>query len=320
MTILLDTARLAAFAAVARTGGFSKAANALGKTQSSVSQAVLLLERELSQKLFSRDGHTPRLTDAGHALLRHATRIFEEMALAEAELSALSELRFGELVVGTSDTLACYFLPPVFAAFRERYPNVELRLDNRPSPVIAERVSERQVDIGIVSLPLPLSLELSGRKVSERLDTVVLVAQEDIAVCAPNHALAKRREVTVQDLSPHPLLLLDRTTSSRALVEAAFAAEKTPLSVAMEMSSVEVLKRLAELGFGVAIVPRFAVQRELESGLLSALKLKDFGARRSVGALTPRAFAPTRAASAFLALARDYSRPRRSSSSSSSPK
>ena len=323
MTMLLDSGRLAAFAAVVRAGGFSKAANELGKTQSSVSQAVLLLERELGQKLFSRDGRTPRLTDAGRALLHRTTRIFEEMALAESELSALSELRFGELVVGTSDTLACYFLPPVFAAFRERYPKVELRLDNRPSPVIAERVSERQVDVGIVSLPLPEGLELSGRKVSDRLDCVVLAAQEDVAVCAPSHPLAKRREVAVPDLAPHPLLLLDRTTSSRALVEAAFAAEKAQPSVAMEMSSVEVLKRLAELGFGVAIVPRLSVQRELDSRTLCALKLKNFGSRRSVGALTPRAFAPTRAASAFLALARDpasYSRPRRSSSSSSSPK
>jgi DNA-binding transcriptional LysR family regulator len=320
MTMVIDSGRLAAFAAVARAGGFSKAANELGKTQSSVSQAVLLLERELGQKLFSRDGHTPRLTDAGRALLRRSTRIFEEMALAEAELSALSELRFGELVVGTSDTLACYFLPPVFAAFRARYPKVELRLDNRPSPVIAERVSERQVDVGIVSLPLPEVLEQSGRKLSERVECVLLAPQEDVAVCAPNHPLAKRRELTVRDLASHPLLLLDRTTSSRALVEAAFAAEKTPPNVAMDMSSVEVLKCLAELGFGVAIVPRLAVQRETESGSLSVSRLKDFGARRSVGALTPRAFAPTRAASAFLALARDYSRPRRSSSSSSSPK
>jgi DNA-binding transcriptional LysR family regulator len=318
--MVLDTARLLAFAAVARQGGFSKAAKELGKTQSSVSQAVLLLERELGQKLFSRDGHTPRLTDAGRALLRRSQRIFEEMALAEAELAALSELCFGELVVGTSDTLACYFLPPVFAAFRERYPKVELRLDNRPSPVIAERVSERQVDVGIVSLPLPDTLQLSGRKWSERLDCVVLAAQEDVAVCAPSHALGKRREVSVADLAPHALLLLDRTTSSRALVEAAFARSETPITVAMEMSSVEVLKRLAELGFGVAIVPRFAVQRELEGGTLAALKLKDFGARRSVGALTPRAFAPTRAAAAFLELARAYSRPSRSSSSSSRPK
>lgn len=316
MTIILDAGRLAAFTAVAREGGFSKAAKQLGKTQPSVSQAVLLLEQELGQKLFARDGHTPRLTDAGRALLVRATRILDEMALAQAELSALSELSFGELVLGTSDTLACYFLPPVFAAFRARYPNVELRIDNRPSPVVAERVSEGQVDLGIVSLPLPSGLEVSGRRVPERLQSVLLAPQEDVAVCAPSHPLAERREVSVRDLAPHPLLLLDRTTSSRALVDLAFATEKTAPRVAMEMSSVEVLKRLAELDFGVAIVPRFSIQREQESGSLRALRLKHFGAARSVGALTPKAFAPTHAAQAFLELARAHSRPRRSSSSS----
>jgi DNA-binding transcriptional LysR family regulator len=316
MTMILDSARLAAFAAVARTGGFSKAANQLGKTQSSVSQAVLQLEHELGQKLFSRDGRTPRLTDAGRALLGRATRIFEEMAQAEAELAGLTELTFGELVVGTSDTLACYFLPPVFAAFRERYPKIELRIDNRPSPVIAQRVSEQQVDVGIVSLPLPEALGDSGKTVSERLHCVVLAAQEDVAVCAATHPLAKRRSVSVRDLAAHPLLLLDRTTSSRALVEAAFAAEQQKPTLAMEMSSVEVLKRLAELGFGVAIVPRFSVQREQQAGSLAVLKLEHFGAARSVGGLTPRAFAPTRAAGAFLELARAHSKPRRSSSSS----
>ena len=154
-----------------------------------------------------------------------ASRIFEEMALAESELARLGELEFGELVVGTSDTLACYFLPPVFAAFRQRYPKLELRIDNRPSPVIAQRVSEHQVVLGIVSLPLPASLEPSGRTLTERLNCVVLGPQEDVAVCAMTHSLAKRREVSVRELAPHPLLLLDRTTSSRA-VEAAFAARK----------------------------------------------------------------------------------------------
>ena len=314
--MVLDSGRLAAFAAVARQGGFSKAAKELGKTQSSVSQAVLLLERELGQLLFVRDGHTPRLTDAGRVLLARATRIFEEMALAEAELAGLAALTFGELVLGTSDTLACYFLPPVFAAFRARYPRVELRIDNRPSPVIAERVSERKVDLGIVSLPLPASLEVSGHPVAERLDCWLLAPQEDVAVCLPGHPLSATGRVSVQDLAPHPLLLLDRTTSSRAVVELAFAAHQLAPSVAMEMSSVEVLKRLAELGFGVAIVPRFSVERERQAGLLSVLTLSDFGAPRSVGALTPRAVAPTRAARAFLELARAHSRPMRSSSSS----
>src|SRR3954463_14324145 len=269
MAMILDSARLAAFSAVATAGGFSKAAKQLGKTQSSVSQAVLLLERELGQKLFARDGHRPRLTDAGRALLARTTRIFQEMALAESELAGLSALDSGELVLGTSDTLACYFLPPVLAAFRQRYPKVDLRIDNRPSPVVAERVSEGQVDLGIVSLPLPEGLQVSGRSVAERLACVLLAPQEDVAVCAPDHPLAAQGEVSVQDLAPHPLLLLDRTTSSRALVDLAFQAANVPPLVAMEMSSVEVLKRLAELGFGVAIVPRFSVQREARGGTLS---------------------------------------------------
>jgi DNA-binding transcriptional LysR family regulator len=122
--------------------------------------------------------------------------------------------------------------------------------------------------------------------------------------------------VGVKELAAHPLLLLDRTTSSRALVDSVFAEANLQLALAMEMSSVEVLKRLAELGFGVAIVPRFSVQRERESGTLHVLRLERFGAARSVGALTPRAFTPTRAALAFVALAQNHSKPRRSSSSS----
>lgn len=316
MAMTLDSSRLEAFVAVARLGGFSKAAKDLGRSQSAVSQAVLLLERELGQTLFARDGHRPRLTDAGRALLPRATRILEEMSQAVLELSELNALQSGELVLGTSDTLACYFLPPVLAAFRARYPNVELRIDNRPSPVIAERVSESQVDLGIVSLPLPKSLALSGHRVEERLHIFVLAPQEDVAVCAPEHPLSQHSQVNVHQLAPHPLLLLDRTTSSRALVELAFAAEQVEFHLAMEMSSVEVLKRLAELGFGVAIVPRFSVERERQAGTLAVIELAKFGEPRSVGALTPRAFSPTRAASAFLELARAHSKPKRSSSSS----
>lgn len=314
--MVFDTARLAAFVAVARAGGFSKAAKQLGKTQPSVSQAVLLLEREVGQQLFERDGHTPRLTEAGRVLLVRAERIFAEMSRAETELSRLEALEFGEPLLGTSDTLACYFLPPIFAAFRARYPKIELRIDNRPSPVIAERVSAREVDLGIISLPLPSTLEVSGRPVQERLDCVVLAEQVDVAVCHPQHPLASLGRVGVRELAQHPLLLLDRTTSSRALVELAFAAQRTELSPAMEMSSVEVLKRLAELEFGVAIVPRFSVERELESGALAALELSEFGPARSVGALTARGAETRRAASAFLELALAHSKPRRSSSSS----
>src|SRR3954469_7413474 len=108
--------RLRAFLAVARTRNFSRAAERLGKTQPSVSQAIARLERSVGQPLFLREGRTTHLAPAGRLLLGHAERIFEEVDRARESMAGLGALRAGELVVGTSDTLAYYLLPPVFSA------------------------------------------------------------------------------------------------------------------------------------------------------------------------------------------------------------
>src|SRR5687767_7021004 len=104
----LDSGRLLTFRVVARERSFSRAARQLGKTQSSVSEAVALLERELGATLFERRGRTAVLTDAGRLLLPHAERILDEMERTRTHLEAARELRAGELVIGTSDTLACH--------------------------------------------------------------------------------------------------------------------------------------------------------------------------------------------------------------------
>jgi DNA-binding transcriptional LysR family regulator len=307
----LDSFRLQAFAAVARERGFSRAARALGKTQSSVSQAVAQLESELGQRLFLREGRVTTLTEAGRLLLEHAERIFVEMAQARGRLEAAAELRGGELVIGTSDTLAYHVLPPVLQAFRKRYPGVELRLDNRPSPATAVAVAERRVHLGVVTLPLPDDLRVAGRPLAERVHSQALCPQDEVAIAPRGHPLAGRKRVGLAALLPYPLLLLDRSTGARAFLDAAFAALPGQPQVAMEMSSVEVLKRLVELGFGVAIVPALAVGREVKAGTLRALALTGLPGRRHVGLLTPAAAPLPRATAAFAELAAAVLRARR---------
>ncbi len=302
---LLDAARLQAFVAVAREGGFSRAAARLGKSQSTVSGAVAALEADLGQALFVRDGRTTHLTDAGRALRGHAEAILGEMARARAQIEAIAGLAAGELVVGASDTLAYYLLPPVFAAFRARHPQVELRLVNRPSPATAAEVAARAIDVGVVTLPLP-DLRTDGRAPLERVRAEPLSVQEEVLVCPPGHPLAGRRRVSIAALGDGktPLLLLDRTTASRALLDEAWRKLAARPQVAMEMSSVEVLKRLVELGFGVSIVPRLAVGRETAAGALVAVKLEGLPARR-IALLVPHPGPASRAAAAFAALARE---------------
>lgn len=295
----IDADQLLAFVTVARERGFSRAARRLGRTQSAVSQAVARLEGDLGTRLLAR-GRATEPTAAGRVLLQRAERILGEMERAREGLRALDELAAGALTVGTSDTLACYVLPPVLAAFRARYPAVELRLDNRPSPATAARVVEREIDVGVVTLPLPRD----ARAPAERLRLERLARQEEVAICPPGHPLARRRRAGLEALAPYPLLLLDRTTGARALLDQELSRLGVAPRVAMEMSSVEVLKKLVELGLGVSIVPALAVEREVAAGALAAVRLTGLAAERSVGLATPAAGPPSRAAAAFAEIAR----------------
>jgi DNA-binding transcriptional LysR family regulator len=304
MTSPLDAGQLAAFLAVARARGFSRAAARLGRTQSAVSQAIARLEAELGVTLFVRGRRATVLTPAGQALAEHAERVLDEMDRARARLQALSAVREGSLTVGTSDTLACYVLPPVIGAFRARFPAVDLRLDNRPSPATAARVAERQLDLGLVSLPLPEGLRAGGRPARERLRIEPLAAQEEVAICPPGHPLARRRRAGLDALLPHPLLLLDRTTAARAALDADFARLGAAPTVAMEMSSVEVLKRLVELGLGVSVVPAHSVAREVNSGVLAAVALRGRSIERRLGLVMPASGPLSPAAAAFAEIAR----------------
>ncbi|MGC3996877.1 MAG: LysR family transcriptional regulator [Anaeromyxobacter sp.] len=299
----LASDQLLAFVAVARERGFSRAAQRLGRTQSAVSQAIARLEADVGARLFLRRGRTTELTEAGRVLLARAQRVLDEMAGARASLQALGELREGLLTVGTSDTLAYYVLPPVLAAFRGRYPGVDLRLVNRPSPATAEQVVERTVDVGVITLPLPADLRVGGRPILERVRVEPLAAQDEVAICPPGHPLARRRRAPLEALAAHPLLLLDRSTAARAQLDAALARAGVAPTVAMEMSSVEVLKRLVELGLGVSVVPALAVAREVTAGVLAAVPLQGLEPR-SVGLVTPAAGALPQAAAAFVDIAR----------------
>jgi DNA-binding transcriptional LysR family regulator len=293
----LNLERLRAFLAVARTHNFSRAAERLGKTQPSVSQAIARLEAAVGQTLFLREGRTTQLAPAGRLLLGHAERVFDELDRARDRLAGLGALRAGELVVGTSDTLAYYLLPPVFAAFRARHPGVELRLDNRPSPATIAQVAERAVDLGVVTLPV----RPDHRVALEPLRARKLMAE--VAILPPGHPLARKRRLRLAELARHPLVLLDATTATRAALDDAFARLGLRPRVTMEMSSVEVLKRLVELGFGLSIVPALAVAREARARTLVVARISGLAARR-VALATPAGAPLSPAAAAFAALAR----------------
>src|ERR687883_1308548 len=125
---MLDVKRLRVLREVAARGSFSAAAEALGYTQSAVSQQIAALEREAGSTLIERNPRGLRLTDAGEALVRHADKILARLAEAEAELEAIAGLRGGRLRVATFPTAGATLVPHAIREFNQRHPQVELTL------------------------------------------------------------------------------------------------------------------------------------------------------------------------------------------------
>jgi len=260
----MDLDQLRGFIETAREKSFTRAAEKLFLTQPAVSLQIKALEEELGERLFERRGKRVSLTEAGRLLFSRAEEILGMVELVRQDLMALGELKVGRLCIGTSDTNCAYVLPPAVKAFRQAYPDIEIRLTDRMSPEVVRLVMEGTVDFGLATLP-----------VSEpRVETLPLFARKDVVICAPAHPLGKAGAVALEDMAVYPMLMLEQGATSRGLTDRMFAEAGVVPKVAMELGSIEVIKRFVEIGLGVALAPEVAICEEVAAGRLLAVPLK----------------------------------------------
>jgi DNA-binding transcriptional LysR family regulator len=141
--------RLRVVAEVADCGSFSSAADALGMTQSAVSQHISALERSVGQTIFDRTTRPPELSEAGVILVRHARAVLARLDTAEQELAALAGRRQGRLRLGAFPTALATFLPSVLARFKQRHPTVNLVLVDEHVPRLHHRLADGELDLAV---------------------------------------------------------------------------------------------------------------------------------------------------------------------------
>ncbi|MDA0747761.1 MAG: LysR family transcriptional regulator [bacterium] len=293
--VRMDLSQLRGFLETAREKSFTRAAEKLFLTQPAVSLQIKALEEELGERLFERRGKQVLLTEAGRLLFVRAEEILEKTEQARQDLTALRELRTGRLCIGTSDTNCAYVLPPAVKAFRRVHPGVEIRLTDRMSPEVVRLVLEGGVDFGLATLP-----------VSEpRVQASPLFLREDVAICHPEHPLARAGRVSVADLGGHTMLALEQGSTSRGLMDRLFAEVGVVATVSMELGSIEVMKRFVEIGLGIALVPEVAVREEVQAGRLCALRVEGLPARQ-VGIVQRAGGRLSVAAHTFLGYLKDH--------------
>jgi DNA-binding transcriptional LysR family regulator len=289
----MDISALKTFLAVAQERSFSRAAAKVHRTQPAVSQAIRRLEADLGEQLFDRSSKSGTLTDAGKVLQNYGQRLVRMAEETESAMRELRDLRRGRVLIGANEA-AVHTLLPLVAVFRERYENVAIDVRRVHARQIPVEVQQGSLDFGALTFH---PTEIGLLEVPIGTDELVLLVP-------PTHALAGRRQVTMEELAPEPVIAHNDPSPARERVLRLFEQRHIPLKMVIALPSLDGIKRAVELKLGVALLPRRCAITEIASGRLTALPVTGISRRRQVTLVCRRAHR-SHASEAFLAVAQE---------------
>ena len=240
-----DVRHIRAFLALARAGSFTRAAAELHMSQPTLTVQIQQLEDAVGVKLFDRSKRHVALTQAGRDLLVPLERILLDVEAIASSTEELLEHRRGLVTVAALPSVAAGLLPRAIKKLAGEYPGITVRVHDGVAVTVAAMVKAGQVDFGI-----------SSQTYGDReLTSQVLMMDRLCAVVAQTHPLAKKRSMTLHELSKHPLILMVKDSSSRQIVDLAFNREGLVSNVAYETTYGTSVAGMAMAGLGVGILP-----------------------------------------------------------------
>ena len=271
----MELKQIKALQTIVSTGSFGEAARRMHLTQSALSHQIRKLERELEQPLLVRSRPKVHATPAGHVVVAAGERIFAELAGLKQQFSGGNANALpGTLRVASSKLAVVYLFGDLCEAFIARYPKMELifsATENAGEAV--RRVSEGAVDLAWTPFPIAAS----------QLDSTVLGRTEYVFIVGRDHPLAGKASVSIDEIAMYPFVLFERGSGTRDISDEVFLRSSGYSKVVTESNDAEFVKQIVAIGAGVALIPVFALAKEVASGELRMLRLKgrrlmvDFG-------------------------------------------
>ena len=285
---------LRAFCQVARLGSVSRAAEALYLSQPAVTLQLQALERELGVRLLERSGKRLTPTREGELLYEMARPLVEGLdGLAASFREQVRGLDAGELNVAAGSSTILYLLPGIVDAFRQRHADVRLSLHNVTGASGLDLLRSDAVDLAVGSM-LDVPADLSYAPVYRF---------EPMLIMPPEHPLAGKRDLTLEDLSPYGLILPPKRLTTYRLVDLVFQQNRVPYTVALEVGGWEVIKQYVAMGMGISIVTALCLN-DADRERLAIRPMARYFPTRSYGVTVRRGKVLSPQARAFIALIR----------------
>jgi DNA-binding transcriptional LysR family regulator len=244
----MDLRRLRYFVVVAEEQNFSRAAERLHIAQPPLSDQIKRLEGALGVRLFDRSSRGAHLTEAGELLLTEARRLLVQADQTAEMVRRVGEGEVGRLTLGFVPSASNSVLPPVLSRFRERYPDVQLYLQEMNPDWLVQGLHEGRIDVSFFYLPF-----------EDRALEHEPVSRESLVVALPEtHRLATEDEVDLRDLAEDPFVLPARYRMPGLhgqVVQACRQAGFEPEAVQKEIWLMQTIVGLVAGGMGVALVP-----------------------------------------------------------------
>ena len=265
----MDIKNLVTFIQVAELSNFTKAAQILGYSQSTISFQIKQLEQELGCQLFERINHTVALTERGRELLEYAhkiTRLADEMMDDAKELTEIH----GNIRLATADSLCSSLLDHNYKEFRTRYPGISLKIIPAGTDELLRLMNHNEADA---------ILTLDSHVYNA---DYVIVGEEEIKtyfVASPSHPLAVASHLDIHDLLDHPFILTEKGMSYRRLLDETLAASSLEVRPVLELGRTDLICNVVEQGIGISFLPEYVVKDLIDEGRLAALPVNDIDIR-----------------------------------------
>jgi Transcriptional regulator len=288
----VDLESLRLFVDLAETRSFSKTAERSFMSQSAVSQRIRALEQEFGYVLVERGKGRPgaHFTEAGARLLRGARDLLARADALKREMEELAGDVSGTLRVATVYSIGLHAMTPAISRFLTDYPQVNLHVEYLRTNRIYDALLSGGIDCGIVASPRPQA----------QIEVVPLAEEEMVVILPPGHPLADLAAVPLSDLEGMPFIAFDHDIPTRSMTDAALRERGVTVEVIQEFDNIETIKRVVEIGQGVALVPEPTVRREVRDGTLEARPLADVSLTRPTGVLLRKGRVQSNALARFL--------------------
>jgi DNA-binding transcriptional LysR family regulator len=295
----MEDHKLKVFCTVAETKSFSKTSEIIHLTQPAVSLQIQALEEIYETKLFDRSSSTVTLTPSGEILYKYAKDILNLYASAEKTIGELTGLVKGSISIGASSTIGNYLLPHVVTDFKKTHLKIKIHLLVGNTKRVVELLNSGNIDLGLVE----------GEVSRQKMVVEKLIPDELLLVVPMHHPWAKKKDVSISELTKEPFIFREGGSGTRQVIEKFLSRHgiaPQDMKISMVLGSTEAIKAAVENGLGVSILSRWAALKESKYGTLHLLRIKEEKVPREFSLVMNKNAVSSHAVDEFLTYIKSY--------------